>query len=101
MAAVKRRPSEEDNFEEPKVPATPPSPSMERQILAALGTPPNLYKVQVANVGEQRWRVNIRVYAESTESNNTVQVSKVAHSYYLKTDEKSKITNLEVIEKVY
>jgi hypothetical protein len=99
MAAVKRRPAEEDNFEEPKVPATPIS--MEKQILAALGTPPNLYKVQVANVGEQRWRVNIRVYAESTESNNTVQVSKVAHSYYLKTDERGKITNLEVIEKVY
>jgi hypothetical protein len=96
MAAVKRRPAEEDNFEEPKAPVAPPS--MEKQILNALGSPPNLYKVQVVNVGDQRWRANVRVHVQS---DGTVQVSKIAHSFYIKTDDKGKITNLEVIEKTY
>jgi hypothetical protein len=96
MAAVKRRPAEEDNFEEPKAPVA--HSSMEGQILSALGTPPKLHKVQVVNVGDQRWRANVRVLAES---NDTVQLTKIAHSFYLKTDEKGKITNLDVIEKAY
>lgn len=96
MAAVKRRPAEEESFEEPKVPQAPPT--LENQILKALGNPPNLYKVQIVNVGDQKWRANVRV---TVPSDNTVTITKIAHSYYLKTDEKGKLTNPEVIEKTY
>lgn len=96
MAAVKRRPSEEESFEEPKAPEAPTT--LENQILKALGSPPNLYKVQIASVGDQRWRANVRV---TVPSDNTVTITKIAHSFYLKTDEKGKLTNPEVIEKTY
>jgi hypothetical protein len=96
MAAVKRRPSEEESFEEPKAPEAPPT--LEKQILKALGNPPNLYKVQIVNVGDHKWRANVRV---TVPSDNTVQMTRIAHSYYLKTDEKGKLTNPEVIEKTY
>jgi len=96
MAAVRRRLSEEETFEEPKPPQA--HPSLEKQILDKLGNIPNLYKVHVVNVGDQRWRANIRVLVPS---DNTVVVTQIAHSYYLKTDEKGKLTNPEVIEKTY
>ena len=95
MAAVKRK-QEEETFEEPKAPSAPAT--LETQILKALGTPPNLYKVQIVNVGDQRWRANVRV---TVPSNNTVTVTKIAHSFYLKTDEKGKLVGGDEITLTY
>lgn len=95
MAVVKRK-EEEETFNEPKIPVAPST--MESQILKALGIPPNLNKVQISNVGDHRWRVNIRVNAPS---NNTVTVTKIAHSFYLKTDEKGKIIGGDEIPLTY
>lgn len=92
---TKKRPAE-DEYNEPKPIVAPPA--IEQQVLKLLGTPPEFYKCQVVNVGDQRWRANVRVYVPS---NDTVRVSKIAHSYYLKTDDSGNITNKDIIQKVY
>ena len=96
MAAVKRKVYDEVPEEQPKVIAPPPS--LEKQILDKLGTPPNLYKMQIINVGDQRWRANVRVTVPGT---NTITITKIAHSYYLKTDEKGKIVGGDEIVATY
>lgn len=96
MAAVKRRKDDEELPQEPKAPVAPPS--LEMQVLKVLGTPPNYYKTQIVNVGDCRWRANVRVHCPS---NNCVTVSKIAHSFYLKTDDKGKITGGDEIVPTY
>lgn len=87
MAAVKRRGPQEDELPpEPKPQEAPKS--LESQVMEKLGNVENFYKCQIVNVGDQRWRVNVRVFVPS---NNTVSVTKIAHSFYLKTNEKGKI----------
>jgi hypothetical protein len=97
MAAVKRKgPSEEEFPQEPKVPEAPAN--LEQQIMKQLGTPPNFYKCQVINVGDQRWRVNVRI---SVRTNDIVTVTTVAHSFYIKTNEKGKIIGGDEIVPTY
>lgn len=66
---------------ETEVDMSPPKP-LEVQVMDKLGTPPNFFKCQIANVGDERFRVNVRVFVSS---NNTVTVNKIAHSFYLRT----------------
>jgi hypothetical protein len=97
MAAVKRRGSSEEELPpEPKAPEAPAN--LEQQIMSKLGTPPEFYKCQVINVGDQRWRVNVRVHVRT---NDTVSVSKIAHSFYIKTNEKGKIVGGDEIVATY
>ena len=94
MAAVKRK-KDDTPEEQPKV-ATPPN--LEKQILNKLGIPPNLYKMQVVHVGDHRWRANVRVTVPST---NTITITKIAHSYFLKTDDKGMIVGGDEIVPTY
>jgi len=97
MAAVKRKGQQEEEMpQEPQAPVAPPS--LEQQILGQLGTPPDFYKCQVVSVGDQRWRANVRVFVRT---NGTVTVSKIAHSFYLKTNDKGKIVGGDEIVPTY
>lgn len=70
-----------ENMIESNVDMNPPKP-IDVQVMEMLGTPPQFYKCQVASVGDERYRVNVRVFVSS---NNTVAVNKIAHSYYVRT----------------
>lgn len=91
MAAVKK-----DEMPAEKVVAAPKN--LEAQILKALGTPPDYYQTQIVNVGDQRWRCNVRT---KTPTTNCVQVTKIAHSFYIKTDDKGKIVGGDEIALTY
>lgn len=99
MAAAARRRGKDDEVPEvkEKVVPTPPK-SLETQILTKLGTPPNFYKIQLVTVGEQRVRANIRCLVPS---NNTVTVSTIKHSYYLKVDDSGLIVGGDEIVPTY
>ena len=71
--------------------------TVEVLVLKALGTPPNLFKVQVVPLFENRYRVNVRVHVPS---NLLVKVTKIAHSYYLILNEDGSLSGDEV-KKVY
>ena len=97
MASKKReKVSEEVVVTEEKV--VVPPPGLEQQILNVLGTPPNFYKLQLVTVGEQRVRANVRCFVPS---NNSVQVTTIAHSYFLKLNDKGLIVGGDPISKLY
>jgi hypothetical protein len=94
--AVKRKNAEEELPQEPKAPEAPSN--LETQIMKKLGTPPDFYRCQIVSVGDQRWRANVRVHVRT---NDTVTVTKIAHSFYLKTDDKGKIVGGDEIVATY
>lgn len=70
-----------ENMIEQEVDMNPPK-ALDIQVMEKLGTPPDFFKCQVVGVGDERYRVNVRVFVKS---NNTVTMNKIAHSYYLRT----------------
>jgi len=54
------------------------------RLLQTLGTPGDFLKVQVRRIWENSYRVNVFVGAD-------ISAAKVAHSYFLRTDENGKI----------
>lgn len=98
MAAAARRRKEEEvpEVQEKEVPKPPKS--LETQILSKLGTPPNFYKLQLVTVGDGRVRANVRCFVPS---NNTVTVSTIKHSYYLKVDDAGNIVGGDEIVPTY
>ncbi len=96
MASKRREKVAEEVATEEKV-VVPPA-GLEQQILNVLGTPPNFYKLQLVTVGDQRVRANVRCYVPS---DNSVQVTTIAHSYFLKLNDKGLIVGGDPITKVY
>jgi len=69
-----------------------------KQVLGVLGTPPDLYKVESKHLFGNWYRVNVR-----TKSNQSqlVNVTKIAHSYFVATNDHGDIVKGDEIVKVY
>jgi hypothetical protein len=68
------------------------------QVLEILGTPPNFHKVDSKHLFNNVYRVNVRV---KSGLSNLVNVTKIAHSYFIFTDEEGNITKGDEITKQY
>jgi len=65
---------------------------VEQQVLTKLGKPENLNFVKASNVFDNRWRVDVWCYYDSTKTIMKTQCSHIFHSYFIHADEHGKIT---------
>lgn len=66
---------------------------IEEQVLNKLGKPNNLNFIKSGNVFDNRWRVDVWCYYDSTNTMMPTKCSKIFHSYFIHVDEDGKIIN--------
>ena len=66
---------------------------VKEQVIAKLGKPPELNFIKASNVFDNRWRVDVWCYFDSTETIMATKSSDIKHSYFIHVDEHGKITN--------
>lgn len=75
--------------------AVSPTVTLRSQILATLGRPPYLYKIQIARLWENTYRANVLV-------GNAVDTIRCAHSYFVETtDAGVVVTSTPKLNRVY
>ena len=65
---------------------------VEQQVITKLGKPTKLNFVRASNIFDNRWRVDVWCYYDSTKTIMTTQCSHIFHSYFIYVDEHGKIT---------
>ena len=58
---------------------------VKEQVLNKLGKPKNLNFIRASNIFENRWRVDVWCYFDSTETIMPTKCSKIFHSYFIRT----------------
>ena len=66
---------------------------VEEQVIAKLGKPTELNFIRASNVFDNRWRVDVWCYYDSTVTIMPTKCSNIKHSYFVHTDEHGKIIN--------
>jgi hypothetical protein len=66
---------------------------VKEQVIVKLGNPPKLNFIKASNVFDNKWRVDVWCYFDSTETIMSTQSSKIKHSYFIDVNEHGKITN--------
>ncbi len=74
-------------------------------VVSKLGKPKNLDFIRAGNVFDNRWRVDVWGFHDSTTTDVIVKVSKIDYSYFIRYDEElgkiiSSIPEIEPIEEV-
>ena len=64
---------------------------VEEQVIAKLGKPTELNFVRASNVFDNRWRVDVWCYFDSTVTIMPTKSSNIKHSYFIHVDEHGKI----------
>ncbi len=66
---------------------------IEEQVITKLGKPTELNFIRSSNVFDNRWRVDIWCYFDSTVTIMPTKSSNIKHSYFVHVDEHGKIIN--------
>ena len=73
---------------------------VEEQVIGKLGKPKNLNFIRASNIFDNRWRVDVWCYYDSTETMTPTQCSKIYYSYFIHADDDGEITksNPEIVK---
>ena len=73
---------------------------IEEQVITKLGKPKNLNFIKASNIFDNRWRVDVWCYFDSTETIVATKCSKIYYSYFIHADDDGKITksNPEIVK---
>ena len=76
--------------------------SVKEQVLEKLGKPNNLNFVRASNIFDNRWRVDVWCFFDSTKTIMPTKCSKIFHSYFIHTSGSGEIIKSDPkIEKEY
>ena len=64
---------------------------VEEQVITKLGKPSELNFIRASNIFDNRWRVDVWCYYDSTVTIMPTKCSKIFHSYFIHTDDHGKI----------
>ena len=88
---TKQKQLKKDTPEEQKEPVDLSSFIIE-QVTEGLGSPKNLNFIRASNVFDNRWRVDVWCYYNSTNTIMPTKCSNIFHSYFVHVDGHGKIT---------
>ena len=73
---------------------------VEEQVTTKLGKLKNLNFIRASNIFDNRWRVDVWCYYDSTQTIVATKCSKIYYSYFIHTDDDGKITksNPEIVK---
>ena len=66
---------------------------IEEQVITKLGKPTELNFIRSSNVFDNRWRIDVWCYFDSTATIMSTKSSNIKHSYFIRVDEHGKIIN--------
>ncbi len=91
MKTTKNTPTNKDELATVEQPKPNHAGKIKSQVLAKIGTPPRLYRVEVSNHHNGKYRVNIWEQPEPVKNLAVTVSARIRASYYLKVSDTGEI----------